>query len=313
MLTSHAGSRTSGPAICLQGEFLDDGTTGFLEDGTPLLRDIQAARQFEEQKGYLYLPGFFPREQVMRARDVFIHELLTADALDPAHEPSEGVLRHSRRAPGFAGGRLESLFEDWRVVHDLLYTGRMMQFFREFLGGEALHYDYTWTRQLNPGPGTALHSDVVYMGRGTHRLYTAWVPMGDAPLEMGGLVLLEGSHKHAGLAKGYWRSDVDAACTNRRDHRNAWQRGSNGSLHGKPNYIRSSLGCAGHWRTADYRAGDVVIFNVFTVHGGADNRTNRVRLSTDSRYQLAQDVADPRWVGERPPGHGPEARRELIC
>ena len=34
---------------------------------------------------------------------------------------------------------------------------------------------------------TGAHYDVVYMGRGTPRLYTSWTPIGDAPLEDGPL------------------------------------------------------------------------------------------------------------------------------
>jgi hypothetical protein len=44
-----------------------------------------------------------------------------------------------------------------------------------------------------------------------------------------------------------------------------------------------------------------------------DNRTNRVRLSTDSRYQLATESADERWMGAEPIAHGPEAKVGMIC
>ena len=40
---------------------------------------------------------------------------------------------------------------------------------------------------------------------------------------------------------------------------------------------------------------------------------NRVRLSTDSRYQPADEPADPRWIGPNPTGHSPANRRAMIC
>ena len=64
-----------------------------------------------------------------------------------------------------------------------------------------------------------------------------------------------------------------------------------GSLRGTANQIRRSLG-GKRWLTADYRMGDVVLFNVYTVHGGTDNHSDRIRLSTDTRYQLASEPLD---------------------
>jgi hypothetical protein len=44
-----------------------------------------------------------------------------------------------------------------------------------------------------------------------------------------------------------------------------------------------------------------------------DNHTNRLRLSTDTRYQLASEPVDERWIGEDPIAHGPEAKKGIIC
>jgi hypothetical protein len=49
------------------------------------------------------------------------------------------------------------------------------------------------------------------------------------------------------------------------------------------------------------------------VHGGTDNRSDRIRISTDTRYQRASAVADERWIGAAPVGHGPSAKKGLIC
>jgi len=190
-----------------------------------------------------------------------------------------------------------------------------MEFWREFLGGEVRHFDYTWFRTIFPGPGTASHCDVVYMGRGTPRLYTAWTPIGDIDTELGGLMILEGSNNHRKLRESYCKMDVDSYCENREGPAglDAWQKGTGGWLGKNPNQIQKSLG--GRWLTTPlYRAGDVLVFTVFTVHAGMDNQTaNRIRLSSDSRYQLASEPADERWIGENPVGHGPGAKRGLIC
>jgi ectoine hydroxylase-related dioxygenase (phytanoyl-CoA dioxygenase family) len=63
--------------------------------------------------------------------------------------------------------------------------------------------------------------------------------------------------------------------------------------------------------------GDALIFTLRTVHAGTDNETDRLRLSTDSRYQRADLPIDERWVrgsgGEDPIGHGLAAKQGKIC
>ena len=87
--------------------------------------------------------------------------------------------------------------------------------------------------------------------------------------------------------------------------------GLNGWLSDDPNHIRKQLG--GRWLTAEYNIGDVVIFGMNIVHGGMDNRCDRLRLSSDSRYQLAGEPVDERWIGEDPPGHSSAGKRGRIC
>ena len=186
-----------------------------------------------------------------------------------------------------------------------------MRFFRSFLGGEVRHFDFTWLRCISPGLGTPSHCDIVYMGRGTRKLYTAWVPLGDNNFQLGGLMILEGSHKNVQLQQTYGQRDVDSYCANKPDDPARTANGLNGWLSEDPNKIRRSLG--GRWLTAEYQIGDVVIFSMDTVHGGMDNRSNQLRLSSDSRYQLASESVDERWIGENPPGHSSAGKRGRVC
>jgi len=301
--------------VTYRGKTFEPDQIAHMEDCNWLLDDAASLREHMREKGYIYLPGHLGRERVERGRGVFIEALQQAGALDPAFDPMEGVLRKPFRAPGFSGGVLQQMFPDsqWRWIHDLLYAGPMMDVARMLCDGEVRAYDFTWTRQVNPGPATQIHSDVVYMGRGTHDLYTAWTPMGDNGFDTGGLLLLEGSNRHEGMKKSYWQSDVDAFCTNKPDA-TKWGKswGTGGALGGSAKQLLKSLGCP-RWLTADYKMGDVVLFNCYTVHGGTDNRSNKVRLSTDTRYQRADQPIDERWVGEHPVGHGDAGKRGKIC
>jgi hypothetical protein len=53
---------------------------------------------------------------------------------------------------------------------------------------------------------------------------------------------------------------------------------------------------------------------MFLVHASLDNRSeNRLRISSDSRYQRASEPIDERWVGINPPGHTTAGKRGRIC
>jgi len=50
-----------------------------------------------------------------------------------------------------------------------------------------------------------------------------------------------------------------------------------------------------------------------TVHASLDNQSTRLRLSSDSRYQLASEPADERWIGPNPIAHGPAGKKGKAC
>jgi ectoine hydroxylase-related dioxygenase (phytanoyl-CoA dioxygenase family) len=75
------------------------------------------------------------------------------------------------------------------------------------------HFDYVWLRAKRPGitDATPPHYDVVYMGRGTKKLFTSWTPLEDVPMEKGGLMILEGSHRLEEVKSTYGELDVDTS------------------------------------------------------------------------------------------------------
>jgi hypothetical protein len=68
----------------------------------------------------------------------------------------------------------------------------------------------------------------------------------------------------------------------------------------------------GQWQTSAFKAGDVLIFGMFTMHGSLNNTTNLFRLSTDTRYQLASEPVDERWIGEDPIAHYAWTKGETV-
>jgi hypothetical protein len=135
-------------------------------------------------------------------------------------------------------------------------------------------------------------------------------------LDVGGLMVLEHSHRQADKLQPYLQRDVDAYCTNYPDAgliasgQKQWQ-DWDGRLSSNPVTLREKLG--GRWLTADFQAGDLLTFGMATVHASLDNQSNRLRLSSDSRYQLASEPADERWIGANPIAHGPDGKKGKVC
>jgi ectoine hydroxylase-related dioxygenase (phytanoyl-CoA dioxygenase family) len=278
---------------------------GELRASMDIVDDGAALRDRMREDGYLYLPGYLDRAEVLDTRAALLDRLAVSGCLEPGTPVAAAIARKDH-----GSYFMPELAHDNPTLMRLLYDGLMMAFYTRLLGGEVRHFDFTWMRAVTPGQGTAPHCDIVYMGRGTTNLYTAWTPLGDIPRAIGGLLILEGSHTHDRLRLGYGAKDVDAYCTNQNGIRTTGSSGF-GALTFNPVRLRERLG--GRWLTADFRAGDLLTFSMFTVHCSLDNGSDQVRLSSDTRYQLASEPADERWVGEHPIGHGDKARREKIC
>ncbi|MEM7134775.1 MAG: phytanoyl-CoA dioxygenase family protein [Chloroflexota bacterium] len=299
-----------------QGRLLDMSPQAFgaLRASDSTLDSVTELRQRFDEDGYLYLPSLLHRDKVMAARLAALSRLDELGHLDPAHPVSEGVA-----AAEYDGAFMPELAQENPAVLKILYTGPMMDFYERFFGGPVRHFDYTWCRAKAPGDSTATspHCDIVFMGRGTNKLCTSWTPLGDVPLLMGGLMILENSHRLDGLKSTYGQLDVDLYCTNYPDAteiesgKKQWQHPQGGSYSHDAIATRSEFGR--RWLTADYKMGDVLIFSMYTMHASMDNQTNHIRISTDTRYQLASEPVDERWIGENPIAHGLESKIGMIC
>lgn len=55
--------------------------------------------------------------------------------------------------------------------------------------------------------------------------------------------------------------------------------------------------------TAEFEAGDALVFGQHLMHGSLSNRTDRFRISVDTRYQSIKEPVDGWWVSADPVGH----------
>jgi hypothetical protein len=289
---------------------MSDEKAGLLRDSSDAADNIAELRRRLSEDGYLYMPGYLDRDEVLAARATLTDGLAQAGILDPAYPAIDGVCK-----PGSGYVFKPELTNNNPAIQKLLYAGRLPDFYAQLFAEPIRHYDFTWLRAIGPGKGTNPHCDLPYMGRGTHSHLTCWVPYGDISFTLGGLMILEGSHKRLDLLQNYVYRDVDGFCENKPKEADKAKNGGwtfTGTLSHNPPAVQTKFG--GRWLTTEFRAGDFITFGMFLVHASLDNRTeNRLRISSDARYQRASEPIDERWIGINPPGHTTAGKRGRIC
>jgi hypothetical protein len=283
---------------------------GILRDSSAITDNYEALRARMEEDGYLFLPGFLHRTDVLNARREILKRVASEGGLRANTDIMDGILEDEVHVRFHA-----DLTQKSETLQKVLFDGRMIQFFERYLAGPIRHFDFIWLRAVSPGRGTAPHGDSVFMNRGTTQLYTAWTPLGDIDRRLGGLMILESSHKLEEVKRDYGQRDVDTYCEgdpNADEYLTTGKWHWNGQISDDPVELRSQLG--GRWLTADFHAGDLLVFTMHTLHASLDNQSdNHLRLSTDTRYQLASEPIDERWIGDNPIGHGPGGKKSVIC
>ncbi|WP_195574158.1 phytanoyl-CoA dioxygenase family protein [Paenibacillus sp. 1001270B_150601_E10] len=253
-----------------------------------ILQDTKALRERLQEDGYLFIRGFHNREEVLQARMEFLRKLESMGRIAPGTPLEQGVIAKENKSAMW-GGSTDQLSADFPQFLSIVNHPNVMSFFERLLGGPAMTYDFKWPRAIGHGGNTGAHYDIVYMGRGTKQVYTMWTPFDDVSLEKGTLAMLLGSQHYAKIKETYGEMDVD------RDHV------ATGWFSEDPIEIVDTYG--GQWATTAFEAGDAIIFGMFMMHASLNNSTNQYRISSDTRYQLASEPVDERWIGQKPKGH----------
>jgi len=247
---------------------------------------LQAALR---RDGYLFLPGALPTAHVEAARDHVLGTFVEKGGILDASQPvKEGVLKE-RCGLGcvpFMEGRNEVTHSE--PLLQVFEGERIKEIFAGVLGAGTRSFDFKWLRAMPHDAFTGAHMDNVYMGRGSPKLLTCWVPFGENPVEMGSLAVCEGSHNLAEFEKL-------RATYGQMDHESDKLDGS-GWFTENPAEVLKLFG--GQWKTADFKAGDLLTFTMHTMHMSTTNVTNKVRISADIRFQPADEPIDTRYCGD---------------
>jgi hypothetical protein len=262
-----------------------------LTDHTGHIGDPEVLRAVLQSDGYLYLRGALDTDHVLAAREEVLKRLVEVGEVDePAIDGiSTGVSKREDVVDNQAA-YWKSVCEG-SALRGVTHSGRMLEIAESLHGEPVSPFDFLWLRAMPPGKASPFHFDHVYMNRGTDRLYTIWTPLGNVPLSHGGLLVIENSHTWTDLIDDYRGFDVD------RDTSRP------GFVTDDPVTLAKQRGV--HLLSADFHPGDIVVMLMFTLHGSLDNNSgNRIRLSSDTRYQPASEPMDERFAGPNPRAHG---------
>ncbi len=243
--------------------------------------DTEALQARIEEDGYLLIRDFYDRETVLAARIDILEQLSEQGRLAVDAPLEQGVIGLESAGAVLRNDVVVKMRNYLRVVN----SARILTFFERFLGGPVLTLDHKWPRAVSRGVSTGAHYDIVFMGAGTNELYTVWTPLDDISLEMGPLAFCPGSNRLDKLRSTYGTADAHNDLTD-------------GHLSRDPHDLIDRLGV--RWASTPFRAGDVMIFGMYFLHGSLDNVSDRFRISTDNRYQLASEPVDERHMGPHP-------------
>jgi hypothetical protein len=273
-----------------QGHSVPEDVLGPLRNSTDVANDANKLQRRIAEDGYLFLRGVVDRTDIMAARTEVFGRL--ADVGEIRQPPIDGLYTgESQRRES-----VSDLGEFWRSVNlgealrRVSHGDQVSTLMDKLLGETARPHDFMFLRPGPVGRSTHLHYDLPFFSRGSKRVFTVWLALGDIPVEEGPLVVLEGSNRFADLIDPIREIDYNSAMSPQVQMTDdtidfARQRGT-------------------RLLTANFQAGDAVVFDMVTMHGTLDNHSpnERVRLSCDVRWQPAADAIDPRYVGDTPAG-----------
>lgn len=267
------------------------GRLGELVDVGQLRADPPALRGAFRDEGHVFIRGLLDPAIVLAAREELLLKYAILGEVDDRYPITDGI---AGDGSGLAAANLRAFTASLRSgarYEAVILDPTLIEVVATLLDGPVQPYDFRWPRLARPGEGCGFHCDGPYMSRGTDRHLSAWIPLGRVAPHEGALMVLEHSHRSEELAAGYLTKDAD------RDGL-VW-------LDDDPAVVQQRYGT--RWLTAAFEPGDVLIFGMNMLHGAFDNRSEsgRCRLSTDSRYLVQGEEADPRWNGAELNPHGP--------
>jgi Phytanoyl-CoA dioxygenase (PhyH) len=233
---------------------------------------IEKIRKDFIEEGYLFFKGFFPQDTINVCRNHILNVLhargwgLYEDQVFNAKAPI-----HRINSEEFYDCLNELMSQE--AFHELGHHSKLESFLNGLFDKEVFCHPRKMLRisypfHLNPFDRVPPHQDVVYV-KGELDTLTCWIPLGDYPLEQGGLEVSPKTHK-SGLYPTQANSEGRFGCTAIEENLQEFT-----------------------WLGAHYEKGDLLILHSLTLHRAGKNLTSQFRLSLDCRFSCKDGVINP--------------------
>ncbi|MEJ5979507.1 phytanoyl-CoA dioxygenase family protein [Novosphingobium sp. PS1R-30] len=231
-----------------------------LIDSTPLIGKPEALRARWEEDGVLFLRGVMDEDLIAWAREKYRGALAAEDLIDPAQEvPAWTGKQPKTRRPIDALGT--------PVWHEIVKQPELNAILRDVFDADPVWIPIAAHRNGMPS-GPVIEGQDLFAGRHQDGFFNegiqfaiCWMPIRDVDMRSGSFAVAPGTH-----SRGVLHVESDDGYD-----------------------IPAGVIADNAWRAADYRVGDVLIFNYLTAHATLPNPSNEIRMSLDVR-------AIPAWA-----------------
>lgn len=240
-------------------------------------------RRFADE-GYLFLRRFQDPDKLRQLRrDILEAVDRASDWIVPGSTLEEGRVDPDKACTEGNGEYSEvyAHVQKVRSMHAAGHWPEVVNLVGDLVEGPVLPHPMKITRLWFPqytAHTTPFHQDFVHF-QSNLEVISVWTPVGDCPMELGPLAVVEGSHKVGKVVDHHFSLGAGGQKVVRPEER------------GIP-------------RCNDFESGDTLVFGCLLVHGALPNLTeDRLRVSLDNRYQLdglpvSRNQIKPHLIGE---------------
>jgi ectoine hydroxylase-related dioxygenase (phytanoyl-CoA dioxygenase family) len=234
--------------------------------------DAVELRQRLEEDGYLFFRQLLDPDRLLNLRREMLTLMQKGGWLIEGTDPIDGIANPTARSTEGDAEYTDVYHEVYKLesFHRIAHSPNVLELLDQIRGCPMMPQPQKVARLWFPKfteHTTPIHQDFVHF-QGTHDNLTCWSPVGECPIELGGLAVLRGSHKVKRVLDHHFSLGA-------------------GSLHVDP---AEHAELTGEWQTTNYEVGDTLIFPALTIHRALPNLTeDRLRVSLDNRYQRVSD------------------------
>ena len=236
------------------------------------MADPEELRSRIAEEGYLFFKRLQNPDKMRKLRHEMMSTIQRVGWLIAGTDPSDGIADITKQCTEGDNAYSDGYAEVYKLeaFHRSGHWPEVTEMIEKIMGRPIMAHPQKIARIWFPKyteHTTPTHQDFVHF-QGSYDNLTAWAPVGDCPIELGGLAVIPRSHKvnrvldhHFSLGAGGLFVDEDE---------------------------QDEIDPV--WHSTDYEMGDTLIFPALTIHRALPNYTeDKLRLSLDNRYQAVGD------------------------